>query len=60
VPALGEDAFAWRQRTAANDEQRDETWRSGLRYLLEYLSKERDPDAYLFTDLDEVTEQHDA
>lgn len=56
VPALGEDAFGWRERTPNDDARRDEAWKAQLGDRLEYLSEERDPDAYLFKEFDEEDE----
>jgi hypothetical protein len=56
VPALGEDAFAWREQTSNDDATRDDAWKAQLGDRLEYLGEERDPDAYLFKEFDEESE----
>jgi hypothetical protein len=56
VPVLGEDAFAWREQTPNDDAKRDEAWKERPGDRLEYLSEERDPDAFLFRDFEEASE----
>lgn len=56
APAIGEDAFGWREQTPTDDAKRDEAWKAQLGDRLEYLSEERDPDAYLFKEFDEESE----
>jgi hypothetical protein len=55
VPALGEDVFAWREQTVDDDAKRDGAWKALLSDRLEYLSEERDPDAYLFQEFDDAS-----
>jgi hypothetical protein len=53
APAIGEDVFGWRERTSAEDAQRDADWVAQLGHRLNYLTQEHDPDAYLFSEENE-------